>query len=408
MSKELSLLKVTELKVLLKEKGLKVSGLKAELIQRLKDYEKSKTKPTNKKRQISDEPDEIIIETFPKLHKAAPETHNLVPGFRRQITKTETPVFYDSQSKPSVCGSKKSSQTSVPKFNAFDDELMDFFGDTETYTAIKNRIVEESDQIIKECPHEVCFEADGINICKSCGCEVEKLDFQPEWRYYGSSDTRSSKDPSRCHRSKESTRGGIDKVFQDASLMFLPQAIRKKAEEKYKKIVGKETVRGRKRKSIVAACLLYTFRDEGDVRTSDEIRKMFAGTTGQRDILSKQEMSDGLRRYHSVFKEDRTQCVKPLHLIKRTMHLTKINFQHYKYILRIAKCLDGVDAILNRSSPQSVASAIVYLYLLMNPDVKASLNLTKTRFAKEVKLSDITITKLVKRSADILGLQIEI
>jgi transcription initiation factor TFIIIB Brf1 subunit/transcription initiation factor TFIIB len=379
MSEDFSLLKVTELKDLLREKGLTVSGLKHELVERLQSFEQKK----NVKREI------------PVVRKAPVKIVEI------KEVATKKPVAKAAISK--IVNIKNQ----LPSFNSFDDELLDFFGDAETYTAVKNRLIEESDQITQDCSHDICFEVEGINICRACGCEVEKLDFQPEWRYYGAADNRTSKDPSRCHRSKESTRGGIEKVFQDAKLMYLPQAIRKKAEEKYKKIVGKETVRGRKRKSIVAACLLYTFRDEGDIRTSDEVRKMFTGATGHRDVLSKQEMSDGLRRYHSVFKGDRTQCIKPSDLIRRTMHLTKITFDHYKYILRIAKCLDGVDCTLNRSSPQSVASAVVYLYLCFNPEVKTSLGLTKTRFAKEVKLSDITISKLVKKSAEILGLQVE-
>lgn len=368
-------LKVVELKALLKDQGLKISGLKQELIERLREHEKR-----------------IVRKNVKQKAAALTEEKN---------TKKEILKGAPKQAITAVYPAKKI----LPEISAFDDELLDFFGDAETITNIKTQIFDTP--VSNDCKHENCFEADGLNICKECGCEVDKLDFQPEWRYYGASDNRSSKDPSRCHRSKESTRGGIDKVFQDAKLGYLPQAIRKKAEQKYKAIVGNETVRGKKRKSIVAACLLYTFRDEGDIRTSDEIRKMFIGAGRLRECLTKQEMSDGLRRYLHVFKEDRNQYVRPSDLIKRTMHLCKINFSHYKYILRIAKTLEGVDSVLNRSSPQSVASAIVYLYLCLTPELKLALNLTKTRFAKEVDLSDITITKLVKKSGEILGLQVD-
>lgn len=291
-------------------------------------------------------------------------------------------------------------------FNFFDDEFLDFFGDAKTYKQIKKIVEETSTE--EECNHEKFSDVDGINICESCGCEIEKLDFQPEWRFYGAADNKTTKDPSRCHRTRETTKGGIDKVFQDSRLGYLNQATRKKAEMKYKQIVGDETVRGKRRKSIVAACLLYTFRDEGDIRTSDEVRKMFCGSNGSGAGLTKQEMSEGLRRYHSIFKEDRTQHITPSHLIKRIMYLTKINMSHHKSILKIAKCLEGVDETLNRSSPQSVASAIVYFYLCLNPTLKLELGLTKTKFAKDVKLSDITISKLVKKTAEIIGLQIDI
>jgi len=287
---------------------------------------------------------------------------------------------------------------STDHFNPFDEEVMEFFGDdaAATFEAIKTVL----DAPEEECGHDLCFEADGITICKDCGCQIELLDFQPEWRFYGASDNRMSKDPSRCHRSKESTRGGIDKVFQDAKLSHLAASIRKKTEQKYKAIVGEETVRGRGRKSIVAACLLYTFRDEGDVRTADEVRGLFS--------LTKQEMSSGLSKYHAVFPEYRTKNIKPSDLIRRIMHLTKIEISHYKNILRIAKCLESVDATLNRSSPQSVASAIVYLYVCLTPEIKEGMGFTKTKFARDVSLSDITISKLVRKAAEIIGESIEI
>jgi transcription initiation factor TFIIIB Brf1 subunit/transcription initiation factor TFIIB len=292
---------------------------------------------------------------------------------------------------------------STDAYTPYDEELVEFFG--EDAAEMCNTIQTVIDASDEECEHPVCMDVDGINICRECGCEVEILDFQPEWRYYGASDTRASRDPSRCHRSKESTRGGIDKVFQDAKLGHLPQAIRKKTEQKYKKIVGDETVRGRGRKSIVAACLLNTFRDDGDIRTADEIGGLFG--------LTKQEMSTGLTKYHAKFPESRVVIIKPSDLIRRIMHLTKIDFSHYRNILRISRCLEKVDATLNRSTPQSVASAIVYLYICLTLDLdtssslRESMGITKTKFARDVGLSDITITKLVKRAAEVIGQSVE-
>jgi transcription initiation factor TFIIIB Brf1 subunit/transcription initiation factor TFIIB len=283
-------------------------------------------------------------------------------------------------------------------FNSFDSELLEFFDDQTVYNAIKSKIIDTPG--IEECVHPNSFQEDGIFICKECGCEVEKLDFQPEWRYYGASDNRLSKDPSRCHRTKENTKGGIEKVFQDAKLVHIPLAIRKTTEDKYKTIVGNNTVRGSGRKSIVAACLMYTLREEGDIRTCDEIRGLFG--------LTRQEISSGLSEYHAIFKEDRTKSIKPADLIRRILHLTKIGISHYKPILRIAKSLDKVDPILNRSSPQSVASAIVYLYLCLTPELKEEMGYTKTKFAQKVSLSDITITKLVKRVTELLGEEVDI
>jgi transcription initiation factor TFIIIB Brf1 subunit/transcription initiation factor TFIIB len=279
--------------------------------------------------------------------------------------------------------------------NQLEEELVDFFGNEQRYV----KFLIESTPKTDVCSHKVFFEEDGIRLCYDCGQQIQYLDFEAEWRFYGASDNRPSRDPSRCHRSKESTRGGIDKVFVDAKL-DIPQAIKKKTECKYKRIVGNETVRGRGRRSIVAACLLYVYREEGDFRTADEVRKMF-------NHLSKQEMSDGLSRYHMTFPEDRTKHARPVDLVRRIMHLTSVDIRHYPTIVTIAKHLENADMTLNHSSPQSVASAVVYLYLCLRPDYKEKLGLTKTKFAQKVGLSEITISKLVKRAADVANCHFE-
>jgi len=283
----------------------------------------------------------------------------------------------------------------MARLSQFDEEFMEIFGDENTFQTIKE-ITETGLDEEEECQHDDYFEDEGISVCKYCGCEVNVLDFEPEWRYYGASDNRTSKDPSRCHRSKENSRGGIDKVFQDVRLN-LQQSIKKKVELRYNSIVNGTTVRGKGRKGIVAACLLYVFRDEGDVRTADEVRALFG--------LTKQQMSDGLTRYHETFPADRTKHITPSQLVRRIMQLTGVELRHYQKILRIAKCLQDTDYTLNHSSPQSVASAIVYLYLCLHREYKTSLGLSKSSFAHKAGLSDITITKLVKVSAEILGYQ---
>lgn len=285
----------------------------------------------------------------------------------------------------------------MDSYEAFDDELFEVFGER---MDILKKLDETTDSNIEKCEHSSSFEDSGTFICKDCGCEVEYLDFQPEWRFYGAADNRISKDPSRCHRAKESTRGGIDKVFVDCKLNDLPFSIKKLAEQKYKEVVGEETVRGRGRKAIVAACVLYTYREDGDIRTSDEVRLMFG--------LSKQEMSMGLTRYHTRFPEARTYSAKPCDLIRRMMIRVGIGMSHYKNIRFIAKCLENVDVTLNRSTPQAVASAVIYLYLCLSPELRESINFSKSKFATDVELSDITISKLVKRAATILKTNIDI
>jgi transcription initiation factor TFIIIB Brf1 subunit/transcription initiation factor TFIIB len=142
---------------------------------------------------------------------------------------------------------------------------------------------------------------------------------------------------------------------------------------------------------------MYIYRWEGINCTADEIRALFD--------LTKQEMSVGLTHYHATFPEDRTKHLNPQDLIKRVMTRMKISYaKHYRHILRIARCLDRTDRTLIRSNPASVAAAIVYFYICLTPKLKKQIGFTKTKFARQMKLSDITITKLVKQAAIIIGL----
>jgi len=276
-------------------------------------------------------------------------------------------------------------------FNSFDEEILEMFHDKLDVIQEKVATVMASNLIQKECEHASTFESSGITLCGDCGAEIIILDFQPEWRYYGAGDHKSAKDPSRCHGSKESTKGGIDKVFQDAKQGHLPLGIRQATESKYKTIVGGTTVRGSGRKAIVAACLMYTYRDEYDFRTSDEIRVMFD--------ISKKKMSEGLTRYYRTFPESRVAVVTPIKMLRRIMRLTGVGTEHYKKICRLIRALDKTNEILNRSSPQSVASAAVYLFLCLNTDIRDELNITKRQFASAVDISDMTISKLAKIAA---------
>lgn len=279
-----------------------------------------------------------------------------------------------------------------------EQDYFDLFGDDETLKTVKTAISKVGKSEFK-CAHSVVFEEDGVSLCQDCGFETSILSFTPEWHYYGSSDNRNTKDPSRCHKAKGSTKGGIEKVFQDAKIE-LPEAIKQETALRYQKIVKGETMRGKGRKAVVAACLLYVLRSRNDVRTSDEVGKMFN--------LSKSAMSDGLKEYHTVFGEDRISQLKPSDLIRRLMSHTGVNIEHYASIVKLSKVLENTSRLLNHSNVQSVAAATIYLYLCVNPKLKEKLGLTKAKFAEKAGLSDITITKLVKEEVSVLKLAIQV
>ena len=88
--------------------------------------------------------------------------------------------------------------------------------------------------------------------------------------------------------------------------------------------------------------------------------------------------------------------------------MSGIHISHYRKILRIARYLKDASQSLKRSNPQSVSAAILYFYLCLNPEYKAKLGLSKTKFAARVNLSDITVTKLVREVSRISKCNVQV
>lgn len=271
-------------------------------------------------------------------------------------------------------------------------EYIELFGSRENYEIFRKK-VEQSSNI--DCKHKEVFEESGFNVCKTCGEQLVVISHDAEWRYY--SDGRSSRDPSRCHKLK-SQSNSLEKIFTDKNIQ-LPDAIKNEIEQRYIKITKGSTTRGDRRLGIVAACNFYVCQDMDDNRTSDEIRNLYG--------IPKKKMSEGVRKYLEVFREARVKLLKPEDLIRRILPKAGIQFSHYKNILQICKQVENRSSMIEQSQPQSVAAAIVYLYLCMHPQYKKELGLTTTVYAQKVGLSDMTVNKLTNEASEIVGVVLE-
>ena len=241
------------------------------------------------------------------------------------------------------------------------------------------------------CLHLEFIEEDGKNICKICGMETYMITYDPEWRYYGESDSRASSDPSRCHRSKADMRD--DSTYIKFNIQ-ISDAIKNMAWKKYKKIMEYNAVhgqnstnRGVNKDSILANCVLYSFRNAGCWKSSDEIRLLFH--------LKKKSMSVGKTRYLEVFPEDRVEDIKPADLIASTaIKIGGLHQDHIEKIQKFARFVDTKSYTLNSSKVGSVAAALIWLYLCIFPSLKNNLGLSKQKFSELVGYSEMTIKKL--------------
>jgi len=269
------------------------------------------------------------------------------------------------------------------------------YEDTEAYSLFckKMKNPPRNERQVKCLHADVIDEGNGL-VCSDCGYEQEKISFDPEWRMYNSGDSQKQRDTSRSHQIKTLNRS-IKSVLQQIVGVNITERMHMETYRKFMTVVGSETSRGRNRNAIIAACLLYVYREQGDFRTSEEIRLMFG--------LEKGDMSDGLTRYYEKFPEDATKHIKPKQLVRSILIKTGINEEkHYQNVYKMCEYLENSSKILNGSGPQSVAAAVTYVYINQLPRLRKKHGFTKTTFAKLNGLSDITITKLSKEVQSLL------
>ena len=259
----------------------------------------------------------------------------------------------------------------------------------------------KSDEIVDFVPLEVCNHEhikniEGSDVCTECGMCIEILSRDKEWHFYGSSDTKNSSEPARCHKRRKDQRN----IFKILENLNIPEAISANANEKYKVISKDDIYRGDRRRSIIAACLFHAYIEHGEPRTSAKIGKMFK--------LTEKKVNEGVNTYYKFFPNARVKYLTANDLIKGIMIDVGINMSHFWKINKLCKFLEDKSSTLNRSSPQSLASAIVYLHLCLMPEYKESLGINKIKFSKLVGLSDITISKLARDAALIINSGVKI
>lgn len=249
--------------------------------------------------------------------------------------------------------------------------------------------------MIVNCEHTDTFEDGDLVICALCGAQVEKIDFSPEWRYFGASDNRANSDTSRCHMSKDMNKGSIQPVFQSAGLN-IHKSLLDETQIKYDETIKGNTTRGKKRTSIVAACYQRVLFNHGDIRCPKEISNMFN--------IEEKDLSDGMTEYLKTHRHDSKYIISASNLIYRTMTKLNMNMDDYNNIFMFTKLIEHADPILINSNAGSVAASCIYFYLCINPHIK---NIDDETFQKKSDISLVTITNIVKKIKEVLSCILE-
>lgn len=281
-----------------------------------------------------------------------------------------------------------------------DNDLLSALTKETKECAHEDTYIQSDQKICSECGVELCMHAetediDGLNVCIQCGEEINEINFDKEWRFYGTCDNKTKRDPARCHKRKENTKN----IYPYVEGLDFVQSILANANEKYVKIKN-DTHRGKNNKAVIAACIYAAYIDEKEPKPASEIGKIFG--------LNKKSISKGFETFYEHFPNYRTTYIEPCDLIRRILIQSKIDINHYTKIKKMCKIIENNSSIINRSTPQSIACAVVYLYVCLNSDLKEELGLSKSKFTQMVGMSDITITKICKIVIETFNLDVKI
>ena len=286
---------------------------------------------------------------------------------------------------------------------------------------------EKKEKIIKCCDNvSNHIYADGLVTCKVCSTALDNIIDMPEWRYYGSDDSKNS-NPTRCGMPinvllpKSSVGTSIKtngkhpnkvvlyqqwnsmpykerskyKVFIDISEKCiknnLPQIIIQTAQSLYSIVSVTKISRGNNRKGIIAACVFNACKECGVPRSIKELAQIFD--------ISPKILTKGCKNYTEIIRLskkniDRIQNTKSTSLtdfIERFCHNLEFSEKDIENIKGISSMCEKYNLIYD-NTPPAMSTGCIYLYSKLK-----GLKISKKDISLICKISEVTINKCYKK-----------
>jgi transcription initiation factor TFIIIB Brf1 subunit/transcription initiation factor TFIIB len=246
-----------------------------------------------------------------------------------------------------------------------------------------------SDIVLDECVHKNTITENGVSLCETCGKEIEKTVYQDkEWRYYGQSDSKRTTDPTRVHARKIDDKN----IFKDVETMGFSDKITSLANKIYLQVTKGQILRGNSRKAVIFSCIFHAFKIMGKPQSHEKLMKIFE--------LNKKSSLKGFKYVNLNAPKDsliHTTYITPVNLVEDIMDIFNSTKDQKKEIIHIYEKIKNKSSKINRSRPQSIASALVYFWISYK-----NIDISIKDFAKKVSLSELTILKLSREISDIL------
>ena len=265
-----------------------------------------------------------------------------------------------------------------------------------------------------------------IIICSKCGKSVNNIINSPEWRYYGSEDSKRS-DPTRCgmpvnlllpkssigttinnrgnYMDRVSTRQRWNsmpykerskyKIFVDIETKCnsnnIPRIISETSKSLYSVIAETKISRGQNRKGVIAACVFNACKECKVPRSIKEISKIF-------DIDPK-VLTKGCKNYTEIIRLNKINInryqnldtIKVGDFIERFCYNLSINEEDKNIIKTVAEISESLNLIYD-NTPPAMATGCIYLVSKLK-----EINLSKKDISEKCNISEVTINKCYKK-----------
>ena len=301
---------------------------------------------------------------------------------------------------------------------------------------LKQNIPIKNKDILNENDQEKCINCnqysdfkieDGYKWCSGCGENNGIfIDISPEWRYYGSEDSKSS-DPTRCGLPVNnllynmccgtmiSSRGNspavkslrtihkyitsnyndraILSIFESLNIIALNNNINsmivEDAKKIYKDIRDVKICRGINRDALIATCLMTSLNINNVSRSQKEIAEIF--NINQTYITQARKKLLELNNYIKNNLNYSINITTPVNFIPRFCSLLNIEEKYISLMRLICKKIQKLPDI-SENTPPAIASGVIYFICYL-----CKLNITKKHISDICKISEVTINKCFKK-----------
>lgn len=225
-------------------------------------------------------------------------------------------------------------------------------------------------------------------ICEDCGMVIpreecpEEEDLMPVAKY--------NTDPRRCHARRNEEKG----IYKDVDKLGFSDKIVSIANILYEQVTKGRIFRGNSRKGIIFACIFHAYKINENPQSCEQLIEIFGierkvGLKGLK-FVNLNSPKDSKFREYQISTED---------IIREIMDKFNANDAQKTEAVDIYESVKNKSSLLNRSRPQSVASGVVRYYIIQkNKDIGMDF------FKSRVKLSEITISRIVSEIENIIDL----